>query len=89
MDKNSFLELNKKESNSGVLKEFLRNGDQQLIHQAVQVEKSKYLSQHQCFTDDGRVVLVSKVPSNRKDNCTVSYSVYHQDRNLIFHFTDN
>ena len=77
MDINSILEFKNKESNSGVLKEFLRNGEQQLIHQAVEVEKSKYLSQYQCFTDDGRIVLVSKVPSNPKDNCTVSYSVCH------------
>ena len=81
--------LNNKERVSGILNELLRKGEQQLIHQAVEVEKSQYLSQHQCFTDDGRVVSVSKVPSNRKDNCTVSYSVCHQDQNLIFHFTEN
>ena len=40
------------------MNELLRNGAKQLIHQAVEAELSEYLSQHQCITDDGRVVLL-------------------------------
>ena len=55
MGKNSILEFNNKESVSDVLRELLRDGAQQLIHQAVEAELSEYLSQHQRLTDDGRV----------------------------------
>ena len=58
MDKNSILEFNNKESVSDVLNELWRDGAQQLIHQAVEVELSEYLSQHQRLTDDGSVALV-------------------------------
>ena len=52
------LEFNNKENVSDVLNELLRDGAQQLIHQAVESELSEYLSQHQRLTDDGRVALV-------------------------------
>ena len=58
MEKNSISEFNNKESVSDVLNELLRNGAQQLIHQAVEAELSEYLSQHQRLIDDGRVALV-------------------------------
>ena len=45
MDKNSILEFNNKESVSDVLNELLRDGAQQLIHQAVEAKLSEYLSQ--------------------------------------------
>ena len=45
MDKNSIFEFNNKESVSDVLNELLRDGAQQLIHQAVEAELSEYLSQ--------------------------------------------
>jgi len=45
MDKSSILEFNNKESVSDVLNELLRDGAQQLIHQAVEAELSEYLSQ--------------------------------------------
>ena len=58
MDKNSILAFNNKESVPDVLSELLREGAQQLIHQAVESELSEYLSQHQRLTDDGRVAVV-------------------------------
>ena len=58
MEKNSILEFNNKESVSDVLRELLRDGAQQLIHQAVEAELNEYLSQHQRLTDDGMVTLV-------------------------------
>ena len=60
MEKNSILEFNNKEKFSDVLNELLRNGAQQLIHQAqaVEAELSEYFSQHQRLTDDGRIALV-------------------------------
>ena len=58
MEKNSILEFNNKERDSDVLNELLRDGAQQLIHQAVEAELNEYLSQHQRLTDDGRVALV-------------------------------
>ena len=58
MEKNSILEFNNKESVSDVLNELLRNGAQQLIHQAVEAELSEYLSQHQHVADGGRVALI-------------------------------
>ena len=59
MDKNNSLEFNNKESVSDVLNELLRDGAQQLIHQAVETELSECLSQHQCLTDDGSVAFIS------------------------------
>ena len=61
MENKSILEFNNKESVSDVLRELLRDGVQQLIHQAVEAELSEYLSQHQRLTDDGRVALVRNV----------------------------
>ena len=58
MEKNSILEFNNKESVSDVLNELLRDGAQQLIHQAVETELSEYFSQHQRIADDGRLALV-------------------------------
>ncbi len=58
MDKNSILAFNNKESVPDVLSELLREGAQQLIHQAVESELSEYLSQHQRLTDDGRFAVV-------------------------------
>ena len=58
MDKNCILELNNKDSVSDEMSELLRNGAQQLIHQAVESELNEYLSQHQRLTEDGRVALV-------------------------------
>ena len=58
MDKNSILAFNNKESVPDVLSELLREGAQQLIHQAVESELSEYLSQHQRLTDDGRLAVV-------------------------------
>ena len=52
MDKNSILAFNNKESVPDVLSELLREGAQQLIHQAVESELSEYLSQHQRLADD-------------------------------------
>ena len=40
------------------MSELLREGVQQLIHQAVESELSEYLSQHQRLTDDGRLAVV-------------------------------
>ena len=59
MEKNSILEFNNKKSVSDVLNELLRDGAQQLIHQAVEAELSECLSQHQCLTDDGSVAFIS------------------------------
>jgi putative transposase len=42
------------------LRELLREGAQEIIHQAVESELSEYLSQHQRLTDDGRVAVVRK-----------------------------
>ena len=39
MDKNCILELNNKESVSDVLNELLRDGAQQLIHQALETDE--------------------------------------------------
>ena len=58
MDKNCTLEFNNKDSVSDEMSELLRNGAQQLIHQAVESELNEYLSQHQRLTEDGRVALV-------------------------------
>jgi putative transposase len=58
MDENSILGFNNKESVPDVLSELLREGAQQLIHQAVESELSEYLSQHQRLTDDGRFAVV-------------------------------
>ena len=58
MDKNCILELNNKDSVSDEMSELLRNGAQQLIHQAVESELNEYLSHHQRLTEDGRVALV-------------------------------
>ena len=58
IDKDGLLEFNEIASISDVLNELLRNGAHQLIHQAVEAELSKYLSQHQRLTDDGMVALV-------------------------------
>ena len=60
MDKNCTLEFNNKDSVSDEMSELLRNGAQQLIHQAVESELNEYLSQHQRLTEDGRVALVCK-----------------------------
>jgi putative transposase len=58
MDKDSILAFNNKESVPDVLSELLREGAQQLIHQAVESELSEYLSQHQRLTANGRIALV-------------------------------
>jgi putative transposase len=58
MVKNSIFAFNNKESVPDVLSELLRDGAQQLIHQAVESELSEYLSQHQRLTDDGRIPVV-------------------------------
>ena len=58
MNKNSILEFKNKERFSDVLNELLQDGAQQLIRQAVEIELSEYLSQHQRIADDGRVALV-------------------------------
>ena len=58
MDKDSILAFNNKESVIYVLRELLREGAQQLIHQAAESELSEYLSQHQLLTDNGRIALV-------------------------------
>ena len=58
MDKNSILAFNNKESVPDVLSELLREGAQQLIHQAVESELNEYLSQHQRLKDDGRIAVV-------------------------------
>ena len=50
MDKNCTLEFNNKDSVSDEMSELLRNGAQQLIHQAVESELSEYFSQHQRIT---------------------------------------
>jgi hypothetical protein len=44
MEENSILEFNNKESVPDVLSELLREGAQQLIHQAVEAELSEYIS---------------------------------------------
>ena len=58
MENNSILAFNNKESVPDVLSELLREGAQQLIHQALDSELSEYLSQHQLLTDNGRITLV-------------------------------
>ena len=58
MDKDSILAFNNKESVIYVLRELLREGAQQLIHQAVESELSEYLSPHQRLTANGRIALV-------------------------------
>ena len=58
MEKNSILEFNNKESVSDVFNELLRDGAQQLIHQALEAELCEYLSKHQRLAVDGRVALV-------------------------------
>jgi hypothetical protein len=60
MNKNSILEFNHKKRVSDVQNELLRNGAQQLIHQALKAELSKYLFQNQSVTDHGRVALEHK-----------------------------
>ena len=58
MDRNRILEFYNKESVYDVLNELLRNGGQQLIHQAEEAKLSKNLSQYQSVIYDRRVALV-------------------------------